>query len=136
MSVAAAVALLRAATATVGFVPARHTSQARMAHLQADHAQAGAGPSVPTWFPFADVLNSWLQDLEMSTAASVSVPLSEYEALNDELASMQARLLAAQDRERRAQAAMEELELEMEEDRLRIAEKMEMLTRRAAPGEP
>ena len=133
----AAVALLWAAPATcsLGFVTPRHVSQAHRAQVRADHAKAVTGLAAPAWLPFADVLNSWLQGLQMSPATSVSVTLSEYEAMNDELASMQARLLAAQDRERRAHAAMEELELEMEKDRLEIAEKMEMLSRRTAPGD-
>ena len=84
------------------------------AHTQAADDAVPTLP-VPFWFPFSDMLNSWLLDLWASTpSAHYSMSLSEYEAMNDELANMRTRLQAARDRERRARAAMAELELEMQ----------------------
>ena len=57
----------------------------------------------PSWLPFADRLNDWIQD--RGAGPSHVMSRSEYGAMNDELASLRIRLQTARDREHQAQAA-------------------------------
>ena len=117
---ALAAVLLRATEPVAVFVPASRsgTLQAARACAQTTHPATSA-PSIPEWFPFSDVLNGWLHDaLASVTPENHAMSLEEYAAMNDDLASMRARLQAAREREQQALEAIAELELEMEQDRL------------------
>ncbi|CAE7638746.1 PAPL, partial [Symbiodinium pilosum] len=122
---------------SVGFVLANRSSAPRAPRVQIQASTQASGDAIdskpfPDWFPFASMLNDWLKD--MVDAASQpprrSVTLSEYEAMNDEIADMRVRLQSARDRERRAEAAMEELEALMEKERQEIEEEIASLTRK------
>ena len=117
-----AAVLLWATEPSAAFVPTSRSTVAQVSRTQVKAAADSApNPPVPVWFPFADVLNGWLQDaFDAVMPTEHSMSLEEFEKMNDELASMRTRLQAARDREQRALKAMEELEREMEQESLDV----------------
>ena len=124
--------LWASAPGSTNFVPVQRCGAQRPCSARPEVTDSASLLPVPSWFPFADVLNDWLQDLPsllpLPAPSQHVMSRSEYEAMNDELASLRIRLQTARDREHKAQAAMAVLEKEMEQEQQDLDEKIESLT--------